>query len=723
MPGSHDALIVLCFAAAAGVILVVASERLNIPSIVLLLFGGIALGPSGLGWVNPASLGEGLELVISLAVAVILFEGGLTLDIPGYRRTSRVIKRMVTVGPLVTWLGTAVVVSLLFDTGPGMALVAGALIIVTGPTVIAPLLRRVHVKERLHHILYWESVLIDPLGVFVAVLCYEWLSPGETLGVFGPVGRFGLRLFVGLGIGTALGLITAAMLRRSWVADEHVNIFVLGSALLTFGTANALLTESGILAVVAAGLVVGLRHPPQLRHVKRFKLELTEFGIGLAFVLLAARLDLARFVGWELLVLLGVVILFLRPTAIWLATWGEGFELREKSFLAWIGPRGIVAAAMASLFAIRLEDRGFVQAVHLETITYAVIATTVTLQGLSAPWVARLLGLERTDRRKWILMGHAAVAEELARGLRRAGVSVAQLTSDEATLDVEGLVDPRFADAQALLFVHAPSPQFVSGVQRSTGLGPEQCFHWDTSGLEEEPDIEDGGPAPGSAVWTQTGSVEEVAHGLATDALVVDLVEIGDADERGHFGPDFQPLFWVRGGRAEIVPDPLQPNAPRGEFAVVLRRRIPGLADLIAHVDVIADPVPSFEAVVDELMQSAKRVQPALPAEALTAGILERHRTMSVAMGSGIAIPHGYSEGLERSLCFVASVVEGVTMPTPDDRPIHLVFLVLSPSGRARAHLDSLAALAKLSQDQEFLALMARQRVPERLARLIGERG
>ncbi len=720
MPASHDALLTLCLAAATGVILVIASHRLKIPSIVLLLLGGVVLGPSALGWVDPAALGEDLEVVISLAVAVILFEGGLTLDVAGYRRTSGVIKRMVTIGPLITWLGTGTAVLVLFDLEPGMALVAGSLVIVTGPTVIAPILRRVHVTERLHDILYWESVLIDPLGVFVAVLCYEWLTPAEVHGVLGPIGRFGLRLFVGMGVGATLGLIMAAALKRSWIPTEHVNIFVLGGALLTFAVAHGVVTESGILAVVVAGLVIGLVHPPQLRHVKRFKLELTEFGIGLAFVLLSAQLDLARFTGWPLLGVLIVVMLILRPTTVWLSTWHGGFNLREKMFLAWIGPRGIVAAAMASLFALRLQDLGNAEAVHLETITYAVIATTVTLQGLSAPAVARLLGLERADRRAWLLTGDAVVVPELARGLRRAGVPVLELPTSEHPHEGDEFDDPRFANAHAILNVATAVPRDIGELRRWSGIPEDRCFSWgpvDDDGHEEEKHT------AGVEVWSTSMTPAQVAHGLATDAFAIDLVEIGDTDERGHFGPDFQPLFWVRDGSGTIVTDPLQPGEPQGEFAVVLRRRIPGLADLVAHVDVIGEPEPSFEFVVDELMKSAKRLLPELPIEQLVAGILERHRTMSAAVGSTVAIPHAYTEQLQHSRCFVANVTYGVAMDTPDARRVQLVFLVLSPVGGAREHLDSLAAVAHLAQDQEFLALMARQRAPERLAKLIVERG
>ena len=718
-----NATLTLCLATAAGVILVIAGQRFKIPSIVLLLIGGVLLGPEVLGWIDPASLGGGLETVIALAVAVILFEGGLTLDLDGYRRAPVVIKRLLTVGPLVTWLGTAAAVLLLFDLEPGMALMAGSLVIVTGPTVVSPLLRRIHVKERIHHILYWEGVLIDAVGVFVAVLCYEWLTPDQTHPTWQPLGRFGLRILIGVGLGLGAGLIVAHVLRRSWVPREHVNIFVLACALLTFGVAHLLLTESGILAVVVAGLVVGARRPPQLKYVKRFKLQLTELGIGALFVLLSAKLQLAVFTGWRLLALLAIVIVVLRPMAIWLATWGQQFELAEKALLSWIAPRGIVAAAMASLFAIRLQELGHPEAVHLETFTYAVIATTVTLQGLSAPWVARTLGLERPDHRTWVLLGHNSLVGALGGGLRRAGVPVVELTNLTLDEDLDP-DDPRFADAEAVLCADTTMLQNVWAATRwGLGIREDACFRWATFEPEDQGGASDREPA-GRAVWTSTVSAAAVAEGLESGSHSIDVVELGKQDyEQGRFGPGIQPLYWVKDGRAHIIKDPLEPGQPMGDLAVVLRRRVTGLADLVAHVELVDAQETTFESALGRLAESATRLHPDLPMDSLVRGIIERRGTMPAAIGGGLAIPHAYWDGVDRSRCFLGVVPHGVVdMVTPDELPVRLVFLLISPLGDAPKHLESLAALAALGQEPEFIDLLCRQRVPARLARLISER-
>ena len=719
----HGATLTLCLAVAAGVVLVVAGRRIGVPSIVLLLLGGVLLGPEVLGWIEPQSLGGGLEIVISLTVAVILFEGGLTLDIDGYRRAAIVIRRLLTVGSLVSWLGVAATVVLLFDLDVGMALMAGSLVIVTGPTVVSPLLRRLRVKERLHHVLYWEGVLIDAVGVFVAVLCYEWLTPDQTHPLLGPIGRFGLRILVGVGLGVCAGLVVATVLKRNWIPKEHVNIFVLASALLTFGVAHVQLTESGILAVVIAGLVVGFLSPPQLKYVKRFKLQLTELGIGMVFILLAAKLDLSRFHGWRLVVLLAVVMLVLRPLAIGLSTWGQRFDWREKVFLSWIAPRGIVAAAMASLFSLRLQELGRPEAIHLETFTYAVIVATVTLQGLSAPWLAKVLKVHEPDRRTWVLLGNNILVEALGRAMRRAGVKVVELSDPHLRAEEIDSEDPRFADVQAMLCADITMLQNVFAVFRwAPGLGDADIFRWATfEPADAETQVAD--PPAGRAVWAGTVTAAAVVQGLLDGSHSIDVIELGKQEEHGRFGRGFLPLFWVKRGRAEIVVDWGGQVEQSGDVAVVLRRRITGLADLVAHVEVVHEPEPGFESVVRGLANSAKRLYPDLDLEAEVGGIIEREQTMPSAVGAGVAIPHGYCHGLDRSRCFLAVVPEAVDgMTTPDEAPVRLVFLLLSPKGKAGEHLESLAALASLGQEPELIALLSRQRVPERIARLVKER-
>ncbi len=703
---SHNATLTLSLAVALGVFLTVIARRLGVPSIVLLLSGGVLLGPQGVGVIHPADLGPFLETVVSLAVAVILFEGGLTLDVAGYRRSSTAIRRLLTVGPLVTWFGTALTVRLLFELSWGMALMAGSLVIVTGPTVISPLLRRMRIRERLHHALYWESVLVDAVGVLVAVLCFEFL----TSGMVDPLGRFGLRLLVGVSFGVGGGLALSVLLGRGLIPEEHVNLFVLAMALLVFGAAHDLLSEAGILAVVVAGLVLRLRPPPRLGRLETFKLQLTELSVAVVFVLLSAQLDLSNFNDPRLIAFLAVVMLVLRPLVIFLSTWGQGFSLPEKALLSWMAPRGIVAAGMASLVTLRLQESGHPGAAVLETFTYAVIGVTVMVQGLTAPWIARILGLGRGERGAWLLAGEPVFVEALSRGLHRAGVAAVTIAPDEED-------GPPPGEVEAVLCAHGTLLQNVWFWQRWAPLvGREKCHRW--ASRRADPAERD---VAGEGVWETLPSAADVAHGLTAGEMTVDVLEVGEQDAEGRFGPNVLPLFWVSDHVATLVRDPESPGHPHAELAVVLTSRVEGLADLVRHVEVI-DGTPDFETIVERLVASATRHHPDLDSAALAHGILDRHGTMSAAVGAGVAIPHAYTDVVDHSVCFLGAIPNGVDLGAPDGEPVKLVFMVLSPVGSARAHLDSLAALAHLAQDGPFLELLARQRVPDRMARLIAER-
>lgn len=721
----------LAASAGAGTLLIIVAQRLRVPSIVLLLIGGVLLGPEVAGLINPASLGRGLETVIGLAVAVVLFEGGLTLDITGYRRAPRVIQRMLTLGVLVTWFGTAFTVWLVFGWSPSVSLLAGSLVIVTGPTVISPLLRRMHLRERLHHILYWEGVLIDAIGVFVAVFCFEYLS-GKGGEVVEPVMAFVVRILVAVGLGTASGAVIGVALRRHWVEDEHANIFALGVVLVTYGIANAAMDESGVLAVVATGLVVGWMRPRQLTRMKAFKLELTELAIGLLFVLLSAKLELASFaeLGVDLVIVIAVLLVVLRPLNIAVSTIGEKLDWRERLFLSWLAPRGIVAASMASLFSLRLAALGYPEAIHLETLTYAVIATTVALQGLSAPLVARLLRVDDPPRRTWLLLGEPALAGGIGRALQRAGVRAHTFVGPADTDpvqevldggDEDALVDPRLGDVDSVLVAYNDGRQRQLAARTwAAQVGRAHCLVWAPPGQSE---TEHDDP-PGIAAFSTLRGPAEVAAALSDGSLAVQLCHTSPGvAEPGRFGPHFAPLFWIQGDEAIPQLDPLSDAVPLGEHAVVLKRRVRGFEGLIADVDVLDDEGMMMRGVLLRLLQVVAVDEPQLPLESLLEGLLAREATMSSSVGGGIAIPHAYFPGLERPRCYLALIPGGLEDEGSDEAPIRLVCLVLSPPDRARDHLQALAALAIVLGDEAFRALLLRQETPDQARRLLDERG
>ena len=407
-------LISMVAAISMGVLLLVVSRRFNIPGIVLLLFGGFLLGPTCVGVVQPESLGTGLNVIASLAIGLILFEGGLTLDTEGYLSASDVIKRLLTVGVLITWLVTAAAIIAIFGVSISIALIAGSLVIVTGPTVIAPLLRRINVTNRIRTILHWEGVLIDPIGVFVAVLCFEWVA---TLGGTAAVTNFALRVAVGFAFGVLGGFGTYYAVKRRLVPEHMINVFALACAVFIFGAAESILSESGLLAVTIAGFLLGLKKPVRLAQIREFKEQITELLIGTLFILLAARLSLDQFLsfGTDGLLIVAVVLFVVRPLNILVCSAGLGLTWREKLFLSWVAPRGIVAGSMASLFVLSgklsgntLDER------FIETFVYSVITATIILQGFSAGWLARLLGLYQPERKGWVIVGAHSLGRAMA---------------------------------------------------------------------------------------------------------------------------------------------------------------------------------------------------------------------------------------------------------------------------------------------------------------------
>ncbi|HOO93886.1 MAG TPA: cation:proton antiporter, partial [Opitutales bacterium] len=345
-----------------------------------------------------------LPALVSLAIGIILFEGGLTLEPRDYLRSPVVIKRLLTLGALVTWLGSAAGVRFVFGASWEVSLLAGSLVIVTGPTVIIPLLKRLRLVPRVASILHWEGVMIDAIGVFLAVFCYELVviqHPGTAL--FG----FGARIAVGAVIGLGGGWLIQRALEKNWVPDNLINPFVLACAVGLFALAEWWIHESGLLAATLAGVWVARRRSTSVRQLRTFKAELSDLLIGTLFLLLVSRLDLRLFAseGPRLLLVVLVVMLVVRPLNILFSTIGAGLGWRERAFLGWVAPRGIVAASMASLFALQLSqnERFEEEAMLLEMFTYSVICGTVVVQGLSAGWMAKWLGLNRPPAKGWLI--------------------------------------------------------------------------------------------------------------------------------------------------------------------------------------------------------------------------------------------------------------------------------------------------------------------------------
>jgi NhaP-type Na+/H+ or K+/H+ antiporter len=397
---------------------------LRVPSIVVLFGAGLLLGPGGLGWIEPAALGHGLFALVSIAVAVILFEGGLNLDLKRLRREGRTIRSLVTLGAAITWVGGACAAKWILGWGWQPSILFGAMVIVTGPTVIGPLLRSLRVKRSVATVLEAEGVLIDPIGAIVAALALEAVLAPDASSLAASAGGLVPRLLLGSAAGAVGGALMAFVLRHPRLLPEGLeSLFVLAGALVTFALCNAALSESGILAVVVAGATLAnlpTRLPGELREFKGY---LTEGLIGLLFVLLAADVGVGEMAALGLpgLATVAALIVVVRPLGVFVCTRGSRLTLRERAFVAWLGPRGIVAAAIASLGAAALEARGQPGGEALRALVFLTIAVTVVVLGGLGGLVTRLLGVRAPERDGVLVLGADRVGLALAEELRRSG--------------------------------------------------------------------------------------------------------------------------------------------------------------------------------------------------------------------------------------------------------------------------------------------------------------
>ncbi len=419
-----DPALTVAVALVAGVLAQALAHHLRIPGIVLFLLTGVALGPDALGVVNPDSLGHGLELLVGLAVAVILFEGGLNLNLRRLRRQAMVIRRLVTLGAVITALGGALAAHLIMGWEWRLSLLFGTLVIVTGPTVISPLVRRIRVNRTLHTILEGEGVLIDPVGAIVAVVALEVVRAGSASSAAAGLLGIPTRLLVGALCGVGSGFLIGFLLRTRRVVPEGLeNVFTLAMLLVSFEISDAILPESGIMQAAVAGLVVGNIETGLTRELREFKEQLTVMLVGMLFVVLAADVRLAEVttLGWPAIWTIAALMFAVRPLSVALCTWGSKLSLRERAFIGWLSPRGIVAAAVASLFAQRLAEDGIEGGGELRAVVFLVIAVTVIVQGSTGAGVASLLRVRRPRDRGYAIVGAHPLGLVLGQALRRGG--------------------------------------------------------------------------------------------------------------------------------------------------------------------------------------------------------------------------------------------------------------------------------------------------------------
>ena len=416
-----------------GMIAQALAYHLRVPGIVLLLAVGVAFGPDGIGLVHPESLGPSLNILTGFAVAVILFEGGINLKFRRLKRAQRSIRQLILLGGLVTVVGAATAAHLVMDWPWKSAILFGTLVMVTGPTVINPLLKRLKVKRSVATVLEAEGVLIDAVGAVVATVALEAaLSPDHASPlVWGwhVVSRLGFGFLAGGLIGTLLLLLYRV---RRLIPEGTENVFTLAAILALFQGSNLILPESGIAAVTMAGIVIGNVSSSALQDLVEFKEEMTVLLIGMLFVLLAADVRLAQVIGlgWPAVGVVLALMFLVRPAAVLAGTAFSGLGWKERVFISWIGPRGIVAAAVASFFAAAFAEKGLPGGYELRALVFLVIAVTVVFAGLTGGLVAGILDLRRPSQVGWVVLGANSLARGLAKLFKEDGQEVVCIDSN-----------------------------------------------------------------------------------------------------------------------------------------------------------------------------------------------------------------------------------------------------------------------------------------------------
>ena len=415
-----------------GMLAQVGSKHLHLPGIVLLLLSGILFGPDGLNWIKPDSLGPGLHILVGFAVAIILFEGGMNLRISRIMRERNAIRGLITIGALCTLIGGTLITIIFLGWDFRTSILFGTLIIVTGPTVITPLLKRIRVHHGVSTILEAEGILLDAIGAIIAVVALEIAISPSGLSFVKGFYHIISRLAIGGILGVTGGFLLTALFRfRTLIPNGLENVFILSWVIALFQISNTISPESGIAAVTIAGMTIGNSKTYIQQDLLEFKEQLTVLMIGMLFILLSAdvRIEQIYNLGYPGLLAVVLLIMVVRPISVFIGTKHSGLNLNQKLLLSWIAPRGIVAAAVASLFVYELEQHGF-DGTQLRALVFLLIIITVLSAGLTGGFIAKNLNLKRKSQSGWIILGAHEVSRLLSRLLKQAGDDIICIDED-----------------------------------------------------------------------------------------------------------------------------------------------------------------------------------------------------------------------------------------------------------------------------------------------------
>ena len=410
--------------------------RLRLPSILLLLMLGLLAGPA-FNLIDPDALfGDLLFPVVSLSVATILFEGGLSLRWAELRAVGRSLAPILSIGVVIVWaLATIGAVGIL-AMPISLALLLGAILTVTGPTVIGPLLREIRPTGKVGPIAKWEGIVVDPIGAVLAVLVFQAIELGKIDTLSSAMWLAGQSLLLTIAVGVLLGGAAAWLLAlaigKFAIPDQLQAPITLMAVLAAFTLSNVLQHEAGLLTVTLMGLILANQHRAPVRHIIEFKENLRVLLIAGLFIILSARLSWEQVsaISWREMAFVAWLILVVRPASIWISTIGGSLSKQERIFLSWFAPRGIVAAAVTSIFALQLGER----ATGLVETIFCVVVGTVTVYGLTSGWLARRLGLASADPQGLLIVGAHALAREMAAAVQASGVPVLLVDSSRENI-------------------------------------------------------------------------------------------------------------------------------------------------------------------------------------------------------------------------------------------------------------------------------------------------
>ena len=428
--------------------------KFKIPAILPLLLIGLLVGPiaaefiteDGSKWIEPIWNGKnglfpdkGLFYFVSLSISIILFEGGLTLKMSEIKNVGPVISKLITLGSLVTFFGAAVAVFYLFNLSWELSFLFSGLIIVTGPTVITPILRNIPLNTDISAILKWEGILIDPIGALVAVLVFEFISVGGG-GEFTKTAfiEFGKIVLFGASFGFTFAHAINFIINKKWVPHYLLNVFALAAVLGVFVLSEGFAHESGLLAVVVMGMVLGNSNSAYLKELLYFKESLSVLLISMLFILLSANMnmkDLYLIFNYNTLILFAIIVFIIRPIGVFLSTRNSSLKLNEKLFISWVGPRGIVAAGIASLFGSKLTEEGIVGAEYITPLVFMVVLGTVLLNATTARMFAKVAGVFLKSSDGILIIGASPVSRLIAKYLDNSGRHVVIIDNNQMNVD------------------------------------------------------------------------------------------------------------------------------------------------------------------------------------------------------------------------------------------------------------------------------------------------